>query len=134
MKLPKLSAPISVAAIAITAVLLAAYGSAGAVLLNCPQTISLKAAGAPFPWSDSYNPAATANFAEASYSCSNGTCTLKDLKIEGSSMNSLMLCGTSSYASTSIFHGDTVETTITSTQSGVATVSHISARRLGVCP
>jgi hypothetical protein len=76
MKLPKLSAPISVAAIAITAVLLAAYGSAGAVLLNCPQTISLKAAGAPFPWSDSYNPAATANFAEASYSCSNGTCTL----------------------------------------------------------
>jgi hypothetical protein len=64
----------------------------------------------------------------------NGTCTLKDLKIEGSSMNSLMLCGTSSYASTSIFHGDTVETTITSTQSGVATVSHISARRLGVCP
>ena len=76
MKLLKLPMPISVAVVATAAVLLAAYGSAGAVLLNCPQTIYLKAAGAPYPWSDSNNPAAAVHFAEASYSCSNGTCTL----------------------------------------------------------
>jgi hypothetical protein len=64
----------------------------------------------------------------------NGSCMLKDLRIDGNSLISLMVCGTSSYASTSIFHGETVETTIRSTNSGVATVSHISARRLGVCP
>ncbi len=76
MKLPKLPAPISVATAATAAGLLAASGTAGAVILNCPQTINLKVASAPYPWSDSYNPAANLNFAEASYSCSNGTCTL----------------------------------------------------------
>jgi hypothetical protein len=76
MKLPKLPVLISVALVATAAALLAAYGTAHAVILNCPQTISLKAGGAPYPWSASYNPAATLNFAEASYSCSNGTCTL----------------------------------------------------------
>jgi len=76
MKLPKLPVPISVAAVAMAAVVLAAYGTAGAVILNCPQTINLKADAAPYPWSDSSNPSATLAFAEASYSCSNGTCTL----------------------------------------------------------
>jgi hypothetical protein len=78
MQLPKLPVPISlaVAALIATSAILAVDGTAGAVILNCPQAISLKAAGAPYPWSDSYNPGATVGFAEASYSCSNGTCTL----------------------------------------------------------
>jgi hypothetical protein len=82
MKLSKLPEPISVAVaviiavITMSALLLATDGTADAVILSCPQTISLKAAGAPYPWSDAYNPGATLGFAEASYSCSNGTCTL----------------------------------------------------------
>jgi hypothetical protein len=64
----------------------------------------------------------------------NGTCTLKDLKIDGNSMTSLVVCADSSFAHTTIFHGDTVETTSTSTKAGVSNVSHITSRRLGVCP
>jgi hypothetical protein len=56
--------------------ILAARGTAGAVMLNCPQTLRLKAADAPYPWTDIVNRDATVQFAEASYSCSNGTCTL----------------------------------------------------------
>ena len=64
----------------------------------------------------------------------NGTCTLKDLKIDGNSMTSLMVCGDSSFAHTTTFHGDTAETTSTSTKAGVTTLTHITSRRLGVCP
>jgi hypothetical protein len=76
MKLPKLSGSIALVAIATAIASLAAYGTAGAVILNCPPMINLRAAGAPYPWSDSHNLDATVRFAEASYSCSNGTCTL----------------------------------------------------------
>lgn len=77
MKLPALKlSRISAATIATTAALLATYGTAGAVILNCPQMIAVKAVGAPSPWSDSSNQDALIPFAEASYSCSNGTCTL----------------------------------------------------------
>jgi hypothetical protein len=78
MKLPAPKLPMltSVAAIAVAAALLASYGTAGAVILNCPQMIGVKAIGAPFPWQDSPNQDAVLPFAEASYSCSNGTCTL----------------------------------------------------------
>ena len=69
-------AAISTAVLAIAVAILAAYGTAGAVVLDCPPTLSLKAAGAPYPWSDTANRDATVQFAEASYSCSNGTCTL----------------------------------------------------------
>jgi len=94
VKLPKLPAPISVAMTAMVsmtsltaiigmtsltaiaaAALLAAPGTAEAVILNCPQSIGVKAVDAPYPWSDSPT-TAFLPFAEASYSCSNGTCTL----------------------------------------------------------
>ena len=42
---------------------------------NRPPTVKIKAADAPFPWSDSM-PACQLSFSQASYSCSNGTCTL----------------------------------------------------------
>jgi hypothetical protein len=64
----------------------------------------------------------------------NGTCALKDFKVDGSTISSLMVCGSSSFASTRTFHGDTVDTASTSTTAGVARVSHITSRRLGACP
>jgi hypothetical protein len=63
-----------------------------------------------------------------------GSCKLKDLKIDVNSMTSLMVCGDSSFAHITLFHGDTTETTSTSTKAGVVTVTHITSRRLGVCP
>ena len=72
MNLPKLPVLISAAIVA----LLVAAGAANAVILNCPPAIVVKAAGAPYPWTDSSNQDAVLHFAEASYSCSNGTCTL----------------------------------------------------------
>lgn len=62
--------------VAVISALLAGPGLAGAVVLNCPQTIHVKAVGAPYPWSDSTNRDAVLHFAQASYSCSTGTCTL----------------------------------------------------------
>jgi hypothetical protein len=73
MKLSKLPALIAAAAIA---VVIAASGIAHAILLNCPPAIVVKAAGAPYPWTDSSNRDAVLHFAEASYSCSAGTCSL----------------------------------------------------------
>jgi len=64
----------------------------------------------------------------------NGSCTLKDFKVEGDTISSVMVCGASSFASTRTFHGDNVETASTSTTAGVARVSHITSRRLGACP
>jgi hypothetical protein len=72
----KLSASISFAVIAAGAVLLIAHGIADAVILNCPQTIVVRAIDAPYPWTASTDQDAILPFAEASYSCSNGTCTL----------------------------------------------------------
>lgn len=69
-------AVISAAVLAAAIAILASRGTAGAVILNCPQTLDLKAADAPYPWFDISNRDATVRFAEASYSCSNGTCTL----------------------------------------------------------
>ena len=64
----------------------------------------------------------------------NGNCTLKGLKITGNSMTSQTVCGTTSFAHVTVFHGDTAETTSTSNKDGVITVTHITGRRLGVCP
>jgi hypothetical protein len=60
---------------AITAILFLNSG-ASAIVLNCPPTVKIKAADAPFPWSDSMHSSAQLSFSQASYSCSNGTCTL----------------------------------------------------------
>ncbi|HUN57696.1 MAG TPA: hypothetical protein VMU41_06245 [Candidatus Binataceae bacterium] len=49
---------------------------AGAIVLNCPASIRIKAADVPFPWSDPKHNPAQLDFSQASYSCSNGTCTL----------------------------------------------------------
>jgi hypothetical protein len=60
----------------VVAAILLINSVAGAVVLSCPQTVQIKAVSAPFPWSDASHGAAQLSFAQASYSCSNGTCTL----------------------------------------------------------
>ena len=49
---------------------------ASAIDLNCPPSVKIRAADAPFPWSDARHSIAELRFSQASYSCSNGTCTL----------------------------------------------------------
>jgi hypothetical protein len=50
--------------------------NAAAIVLNCPPIIRIKAQDAPFPWTSLNSSAAELRFSQASYSCSNGTCTL----------------------------------------------------------
>jgi hypothetical protein len=67
---------VSLAIFAILAIQLSAPSPARAIILNCPPVINIKAVGAPFPWTATAANDAILHFAEASYSCSNGTCTL----------------------------------------------------------
>jgi hypothetical protein len=60
---------------AISAILFLNSG-ASAIVLNCPPTVKITAAEAPFPWSGPKHNPAQLSFSQASYSCSNGTCTL----------------------------------------------------------
>ncbi len=62
-------------AVAIAATV-AAPGAAHAILLNCPQVVRVKAVDPPYPWEPEPSDTAVLHFAEASYSCANGTCTL----------------------------------------------------------
>ena len=74
---PRLPRPIFAFAMATAlALMLATGGTANAVILQCPQAITVRAAGAPYPWMDAQPRDTILRFAEASYSCSNGTCTL----------------------------------------------------------
>jgi hypothetical protein len=78
MKLPALIFVSRIATISMLGVLvlLASSTPADAVILNCPPVVNVKAVGAPYPWTADQRPDALLHFAEASYSCSNGTCTL----------------------------------------------------------
>ena len=49
---------------------------ARAVILNCPREIAIKPAAAQYPWSPSHSNDAILHFAQASFSCVIGTCTL----------------------------------------------------------
>jgi hypothetical protein len=50
--------------------------NAFAMVLNCPPSVKIKAQDAPFPWNAPASGSAMLQFSQASYSCSNGTCTL----------------------------------------------------------
>ena len=63
-----------------------------------------------------------------------GTCTLKEFKVVGNTISQLMVCAGASYANTTKYGGNTYETTSTSTTAGVAKVTLLKGRRLGVCP
>jgi hypothetical protein len=61
-------------------------------------------------------------------------CALKDVKIAGNTISWVMACADRSIASTSIYGGDTSETTISTTTAGVTKTSRIKSRRVGNCP
>src|SRR5258708_28113991 len=67
---------VSIAIFAILTTQLIAPSPAHAIILNCPPVVNVRAAGVPFPWTPTATTDAVLPFAEASYSCSNGTCTL----------------------------------------------------------
>jgi hypothetical protein len=78
MELPVIK-PLAFVPLAIFAILatqLIAPSAAHAIILNCPPVVNVRAATAPFPWTSKATTDAFLPFAEASYSCSNGTCTL----------------------------------------------------------
>lgn len=93
----KLPARNSVATIVINSFFAAAVavlttaGPAHAIILDCPPMIAVKAVGAPYPWSDAKSSNdAILRFAEASYSCSNGTCTLSCAYAASSSVYTML--------------------------------------------
>jgi hypothetical protein len=62
-----------------------------------------------------------------------GSCTLKDFKVEGNKITQLMTCGTASFRSVTVYHGDSSETTNTTIDGGSVKVALFKGRRLGVC-
>ena len=63
-----------------------------------------------------------------------GKCTLKEFTVEGNKISHLMVCGPTSYASTTTYRVDAFETTSTSTTAGTAKVTLMKGRRIGLCP
>jgi hypothetical protein len=59
-----------------TAIGMLGSNAAAQTVLNCPPVVRIKAQDAPFPWTPSPAHSAQLEFSQASYSCSNGTCTL----------------------------------------------------------
>jgi hypothetical protein len=77
--------------------------NAAAIVLNCPPAVRIKAQDAPFPWTPSASSSAELQFSQASYSCSNGTCTLSCSYVAPNQSYTLLeykvLPGTCSYTS-----------------------------------
>ena len=64
-----------------------------------------------------------------------GRCTIKDYKVAGDEVSYVMTCGKTTIQSTATYRGDTFEGEMTTKAKGAAKVlSHIKARRLGLCP
>ena len=72
--------------------------------------------------------------AETEKALSKSGCTLKDFKLDGGNMTQAMVCGSSTMLIETKFHdGDSFETTSTSTDDGVKSVTRIKGRRTGAC-
>jgi hypothetical protein len=64
-----------------------------------------------------------------------GQCKITDYKADGSVVTYAMVCGTTTTRSTATYHGDSSEADLKTKTEGAAEVaSHVSAKRLGVCP
>ena len=64
-----------------------------------------------------------------------GHCKMTDYKIDGNVVSYEMVCGTTTTRSTATYHGDSFEADLKTKAEGAPEVaSHISAKRLGVCP
>jgi hypothetical protein len=62
-----------------------------------------------------------------------GRCTVKSFTATGSAVAYTLVCGSRTISSTTVFHGDSSEGTLTTTVEGKEVVSHVKARRLGAC-
>ena len=60
-------------------------------------------------------------------------CTVKDFKLDKSSITMTMVCGATVIVTASTYHGDSFETVNTINEGGVATVGRIKGRLVGPC-
>ena len=63
-----------------------------------------------------------------------GVCKLKEFTVVGTTRTELIVCGANTIRNSTVFHGDSFETTITSTTADTVKSSSIKGRRLGDCP
>lgn len=63
----------------------------------------------------------------------NGSCTVKDFKLDGNKISMTLSCGARSSAYSSTYSGESFETVITSTEAGARTVVQMKGRRIGDC-
>ena len=72
--------------------------------------------------------------AETQKALLNSGCTLKNFKLEGSTLTHTMVCESRTALTETKFHGgDSMETTITSTEDGVTEVMQFKGRWTGAC-
>jgi hypothetical protein len=72
--------------------------------------------------------------AETEKAISKSGCTLKDFKLDSSTLTDTMVCGTLTILQVTKYHGgDSFETTMTNTDGGVTKVAQIKGRRTGDC-
>ncbi len=64
----------------------------------------------------------------------NGACKLKEFTVTGTTRTELMVCGKTTIKNATTFHGDSFETTSTSTTAEVVKSTLMKGRRLGDCP
>jgi hypothetical protein len=64
-----------------------------------------------------------------------GDCRITDYRVFGNAVAYAMVCGTTSIQSKAAYHGDAFEADVkTKAEGAPEIVSHIKAKRLGVCP
>lgn len=63
-----------------------------------------------------------------------GTCKLKEFNVMGTTRTEIMECGKTTIKNSTTFHGDSFETTSTSTTADVVKSTLMKGRRTGDCP
>ena len=61
-------------------------------------------------------------------------CALKEYKVVGDTVSYALACDTATIASSTTYHGDSFEGTMTTKRDGKETSTHVKGRRLGACP
>lgn len=72
--------------------------------------------------------------AHAEQNAVRGHCALKAFGLQGDTVTYSLACGPRTIDSTSTYHGESFDGTMTTTNEGKAVVTKVSAHRLGVCP
>lgn len=63
-----------------------------------------------------------------------GHCAVKSFDIRGDTVSYALSCGARRIESTSTYHGDSFEGTLTTTAEGKSVLTKVKAQRLGACP